>query len=101
MLEQGSQSSTSSSLRQPLREIFVKQLRLPLDLDPKQISPDDRNDHALGDGLEQLAPLFRIVIHLKLFISALALTLAPSLLNSAEIVRNQKKSQLRWRFILL
>ena len=50
-------------LRQALRQEFVKQLRLPLDLDPEQVPPHDRNDHTLGDGLEQLAPLFRIVTH--------------------------------------
>src|SRR5205814_405154 len=50
-------------LRQTLGEIFVKQLRFSLDLDLQEVATDDWNHHAFGNGLEQLAPLFRIVVH--------------------------------------
>jgi hypothetical protein len=36
---------------------------LPVDLDPEQIAADNRNDHAFCNRLEQLAPLFRVVVH--------------------------------------
>ncbi len=39
-------------------EVFVEQLLPAVDPNAKQISPDDRDYHPLGNGLKKLNPLF-------------------------------------------
>jgi hypothetical protein len=64
LVDAGRGTALDFQLGRELRcQVFVEELPSAIDLDAKEITSYNRNDHAFSDGLQELAALLRVVGH--------------------------------------